>query len=228
MDRLIWVLHVLKRCLWGSTLSVRRHLLSSTVVRGGSVLVLALLAAGCGDRNSEMSYADRVTQERVSRDMEMRSDRSVIPPQRRASFRGLQYFDVDSTYHFTLPIDRFPSTDTVMMAESTGGVAPQVRVGTISIPFPQQRDTLTVFEVTEGKERGTLWIPFTDETNGETTYELGRYVDLETIGEDSVAVDFNTAYNPTCAYNPRYACPIPPDANALSFAVSVGEKTPKF
>jgi len=228
MDRRIWMLRLLKRPFTPLTTPVGRTVPKSTAALAGCVILLVILAAGCGDRNSEMSYADRVTQERVSRDMEMRSDRSVIPPRRRASFRGLQYFDIDSTYHFTLPLDRFPSTDTVMMAESTGGVAPQVRVGTISVPFSQERDTLTVFEVTEGKDRGTLWIPFTDRTNGQTTYELGRYVDLETVGEDSVAVDFNTAYNPTCAYNPRYACPIPPDANALSFAVAVGEKTPKF
>lgn len=190
----------------------------------GSVMVVV----GCGDEEKSLSYTEQVTQERVTRDMEMRSDRTVIPPRQRASFRGLDYFDIDSTYHFVLPLNRFASTDTVMMAESTGGVAPQVRVGTVAVPFPQKTDTLTVFEVTEGKDRGTLWIPFTDATNGGMTYKLGRYVDLETVGEDSIDVDFNLAYNPTCAYNPQYACPIPPEENDLSFAVRAGEKTPRF
>ena len=190
----------------------------------GSVVVWS----GCGDQATSLSYADKVTQERVTRDMEMRSDRTVIPPRRRSSFQGLDYFDIDSTYHFILPLNRFASTDTVMMAESTGGVAPQVRVGTVAVPFPQKTDTLTVFEVTEGKERGSLWTPFTDATNGDESYELGRYVDLEILGRDSVDVDFNLAYNPTCAYNPRYACPIPPEENDLSFAVRAGEKTPRF
>jgi len=190
----------------------------------GSVVVWT----GCGEQDNRLSYTDRVTQERVTRDMEMRSDRTVIPPRQRSSFRGLDYFDIDSTYHFVLPLERFASTDTVMIAESTGGVAPQVRVGTVAVPFPQKTDTLTVFEVTEGKERGNLWIPFTDATNGDATYKLGRYVDLETVGEDSIDVDFNLAYNPTCAYNPRYACPIPPEENDLPFAVRAGEKTPRF
>lgn len=190
----------------------------------GSVVVWS----GCGDQETSLSYADKVTQERVTRDMEMRSDRTVIPPRRRSSFQGLDYFDIDSTYHFVLPLNRFASIDTVMMAESTGGVAPQVRVGTVAVPFPQKTDTLTVFEVTEGRERGSLWIPFTDATNGDESYKLGRYVDLETLEGDSVDVDFNLAYNPTCAYNPRYACPIPPEENDLSFAVPAGEKTPRF
>jgi uncharacterized protein (DUF1684 family) len=193
-----------------------------------AVIVAAGLLTACDDRSSEKSYTDRITNERVSRDMEMRGDRSVIPAKQRKSFRGLEYYDIDSTYRFVRPVDRRPRPDTVMMAESTGGVAAQVRVGTVSINFPQQADTLTVFEVTEGEDRGQWWIPFTDATNGGPTYRLGRYVDLERAGTDSVIVDFNTAYNPTCAYNPRYACPIPPDANALPFDVPVGEKKPVF
>lgn len=189
---------------------------------------VALLLTGCGERSTEKSYADQITQERVSRDMEMRGDRSIIPAKQRKNFRGLQYYDVDSTYRFMRPIERRPEPDTVMMAESTGGVAPQIRVGYVAIPFPQKRDTLAVYEVTEGEERGTWWIPFTDATNGGKTYKLGRYVDLEKIGTDSVEVDFNTAYNPTCAYNPRYACPIPPDENHVPFPIPVGEQKPLF
>lgn len=202
--------------------------LLGAVLIGSVCLGLVLVLSGCGDQESSLSYADEVTQERVTRDMEMRSDRTVIPPRRRSSFRGLDYFDIDSTYHFVLPLNRFASTDTVMMAESTGGVAPQVRVGTVAVPFAQKTDTLTVFEVTEGPERGSLWIPFTDATNGDESYDLGRYVDLETVGEDSVDVDFNLAYNPTCAYNPRYACPIPPEENDVAFGIRAGEKRPRF
>ncbi|PEN13391.1 hypothetical protein CRI94_08670 [Longibacter salinarum] len=197
-------------------------------ILGMLLLCTGLAFAGCGNQQSEKSYADRITQERVSRDMEMRGDRSVIPAKQRKSFRGLQYYDIDSTYRFVRPVDRPATPDTVRMAQSTGGVADQLRVGTVAIPFPQRGDTLAVFEVTEGEERGQWWIPFTDETNGGTTYKLGRYVDVEKMDGDSVIVDFNTAYNPTCAYNPRFACPIPPEENALAFDVPVGEQKPLF
>jgi len=199
------------------------------------VALLGGLAGGCNGEREGPSYADAITQERVTRDMEMRSDRSVIPPRQRDSFRGLQYFAIDTTYRYTVPLDRRPRPDTVLIAESTGGVAPQVRVGEVVVPFPPRPDTLEVFRVMEGESRGQLWIPFTDATNGQQTYAMGRYVDLDPVGgtpeagsasPDSVRVDFNKAYNPTCTYDPTYACPIPPDENALPFPVPAGEQKP--
>ena len=218
---------------------------SSSAFRGPSVwrsvilmvlaIVLGGLAGGCDGEREGPSYADAITQERMTRDMEMRSDRSVIPPRQRDSFRGLQYFAIDTTYRYTVPLNRRPRSDTILIAESTGGVAPQVRVGTVVVPFPPRPDTLEVFRVMEGESRGQLWIPFTDATNGQQTYAMGRYVDLEPVeadtgppgsAPDSVRVDFNKAYNPTCTYDPTYACPIPPDENALPFPVPAGEQKP--
>ena len=170
--------------------------------------------------------------------MEMREKTSVIPATIRKNFQGLTYYDVDSTYRYVVPLQRSPAPDTIMMAESTGGIAEQIRVGQVAVPFPQRADTLQVLKVKSGEERGQLWIPFADATNGTETYKAGRYVDLEPVGADptaadpaeadSVVVDFNRAYNPTCAYNPEYACPLPPDDNAVPFPIPVGEQKPKF
>lgn len=188
----------------------------------------SLLVAGCDGEERQVSYVEEVTQERVQRDMEMRSKRTVIPPQRREDFRGLQYYPVDTTYRYEVALQRFPQPDTVLIAQSTGGVAPQVRVGRVGIPFSQDSDTLTVFKITDGEEAGQLWTPFTDATNGSTTYSAGRYVDLRAHDGDSVVVDFNRAYNPTCTYNPDYACPIPPGSNDLPFPIPAGEQNPLF
>jgi len=206
----------------------------------GSILFAVLLVAGCASEDADRSYADRVQQYRVERDMEMRRDNSVIPATRRKSFQGLRYYDVDESYRYVVPLLRSPSPDTVMMAESTGGIAEQIRVGHVVVPFPQRADSLMVLQVKSGEEKGQLWIPFADATNGNETYKAGRYVDLrpagadgEAAGEDgtvpdSVVVDFNRAYNPTCTYNPEFACPLPPDENTLRFPIPVGEKTPVF
>jgi uncharacterized protein (DUF1684 family) len=67
-----------------------------------------------------------------------------------------------------------------------------------------------------------LFLPFTDKTNGEETYSGGRYIDLAIPEGDSITIDFNKAYNPYCAYNKKYSCPIVPNVNAMDTKVLAG------
>jgi uncharacterized protein (DUF1684 family) len=165
---------------------------------------------------------------RVQRDMRMREKESVLPPDRRDAFWGLDFYEVKSSYRFVVPLRRLSAPDTVMIAESTGGVRSQVRIGRVPLSLPSDTVDLAVFRGESSESRGRLWIPFADSTNGHTTYKGGRYVDLEPTGTDSVVVDFNRAYNPTCAYNPDFACPLPPPENRIDASVPAGEKTPLF
>ena len=205
------------------------------------VLVVALLVAGCGaSQDSVTTYVQQVRQSRLQRDMQMREEESVLPPARRNSFKGLQYFDVDSTHRYVVPLHGTEQPDTVKMMQSTGGVQSQLKVGTVTIPLPDGREQFSVFRVagdgTQELEEGALWLPFRDPTNGNRTYKAGRYVDIERPPDaDSLAgnsvqvtVDFNRAYNPTCAYNPEFACPIPPPENKSDAPIRAGEKTPLF
>jgi len=71
-----------------------------------------------------------------------------------------------------------------------------------------------------------LFLPFRDRTSGSETYGAGRYLEVEPPGADGwVVVDFNLAYNPYCAYNPEWSCPIPPGENWLAVPIRAGEKT---
>ena len=67
-----------------------------------------------------------------------------------------------------------------------------------------------------------LFIPFNDLTNGNETYDAGRYMDLETTDENTIVIDFNKAYNPYCAYNDEFSCPIPPRENDLDVEIIAG------
>ena len=71
-----------------------------------------------------------------------------------------------------------------------------------------------------------LFLPFNDTSNGKSTYEGGRFIDLEipSEGSQTIVIDFNKAYNPYCAYNHKYSCPIPPAENYLQVAISAGVK----
>ena len=69
-----------------------------------------------------------------------------------------------------------------------------------------------------------MFLPFTDLTNGEETYEGGRYIELEIPDKNYIVIDFNKAYNPYCAYNYIYSCPIPPEENDLKIEIKAGVK----
>ena len=70
-----------------------------------------------------------------------------------------------------------------------------------------------------------LFVPFKDATNGAETYGGGRYIDVKTPKGNKVILDFNLAYNPSCAYgSDRYSCPIPPKKNFLKIPIKAGEK----
>lgn len=71
-----------------------------------------------------------------------------------------------------------------------------------------------------------LFVPFADVTTGKETYSAGRYLDIPPTGTGLYTIDFNKAYNPTCAYNDAYECPYPPPSNRLKVAVRAGEKAP--
>jgi uncharacterized protein (DUF1684 family) len=104
------------------------------------------------------------------------------------------------------------------------------RIGRISIPFAAGPRPLSVYWMTG--YAGGLFIPFRDETNGSETYGAGRYLLDAAKGADlggdpsagTLVVDFNFAYQPSCAFDPRWACPLAPPENRLDLAVRAGER----
>ena len=73
-------------------------------------------------------------------------------------------------------------------------------------------------------DENSLFLPFTDQTNGKELYGGGRYMDVEIPLSDAIILDFNKAYNPYCACSDRYSCPIPPQENDLQIPILLGEK----
>jgi hypothetical protein len=75
-------------------------------------------------------------------------------------------------------------------------------------------------------ETHDLFLPFRDATSGRETYGAGRYLEVEPPGPDGgVEIDLNYAYNPYCAYNPEWSCPIPPGENWLTVPIRAGERS---
>ena len=114
------------------------------------------------------------------------------------------------------------------MKTTTSRLPDYVKYGEVQFIIDSQSYTLEVYQSPEIIQRpgyeDYLFIPFTDLTNGETTYDVGRYLEFRIPEAEEVIVDFNKAYNPYCSYSPKFSCPIPPEPNHMPIAIPAGEK----
>lgn len=112
------------------------------------------------------------------------------------------------------------------IASTASADRPAERIGWIPMVIAGVEVRLAATRLLEpGVAPGHLDVYFRDGTTGQESYEVGRYVDVERDGDD-VIVDFNLAYNPSCALSPFYNCPIPPLENRLAVPIRAGEMTP--
>ncbi|HEX5147692.1 MAG TPA: DUF1684 domain-containing protein [Candidatus Limnocylindrales bacterium] len=158
---------------------------------------------------------------------------SPVPPGARAGFAA-SHFDYDPSMRFSPPLEPAPPTEpgalALQLPNSGADSLAFSRLGRVRIPFPDQARWLSVFWMTG--YAGGLFIPFRDATNGSETYGAGRYlVDAAKsadLGGDAAAgtliLDFNFAFQPSCAFDPRWACPLAPPENRLDLAVRAGER----
>lgn len=157
-------------------------------------------------------------------------DASVSPlkPKDLKNFNGLDFFDVDSTFVVTALLERTPDSEWFNMKTTDDRVTKERVFGILKFQLKDQEFQLNVYQgeenmKTDGYE-DYLFLPFLDNTNGNTTYGGGRYIDLRIPQNDSITIDFNKAYNPLCVYNEKYSCPIVPRINYLNIEVNAGMK----
>jgi uncharacterized protein (DUF1684 family) len=143
----------------------------------------------------------------------------------RAKILPLLYYPPDQAYRVPASLVPDPGARVVEMLTSTGQRRQVEVLGKLAFVLHGRPLELTAFSE-EGSNGQRLWVPFTDQTSGGETYGAGRYLDIDRTATGIYIVDFNTAYNPYCAYNPTYDCPVPPPQNRLPVPVRAGEKKP--
>ena len=154
----------------------------------------------------------------------------VLNEEEIASFKGLDYFEFDSSFQ-VVAIFKKDKGKKFEMATSTERKPIYRRYGYVYFELANQKCTLEVYQnmaLKKDKEfKNYLFIPFRDKTSAHESYGGGRYLDVHKTKNKTLLLDFNLAYNPYCAYSYRYSCPIPPEANTLKVAINAGEKVPK-
>jgi hypothetical protein len=174
------------------------------------------------------SATNEIVQYREEQEAKFRDPKdSPLDKKLRKKFQGLNYYPINLDYRV---VAKFVKTENPMLfkMKTTTARLPEYRkYGEVHFELNGEARVLEVYQNPEiiqnpGLE-DYLFIPFTDETNGIDTYEVGRYIDFRVPASEDVILDFNKCYNPYCSYGSAYSCPIPPEVNHLPLKVRAGE-----
>jgi hypothetical protein len=144
---------------------------------------------------------------------------SPLMPDQKEAFAGLSYFPENPDLRLDVVVDPFPEQTPIEMQTSTGSTQTYSRFGRLTFTVDGQEAALTVYS-----DGDSFFLPFADALAGAETYLAGRYLEPEETAAGTLLVDFNLAYNPYCAYNDAWSCPITPPENRLRVPIRAGER----
>ena len=195
---------------------------------GISLLVQGVQAKAGGEDEERMALEEKeVMAWRKERDAFFKNhQRSPLLPKNKNNFKGLKYYPFNSQYFFSGQIERLvlhinnPKYYATFLTNK-GTNKRYIRYGKFHFQLNSKEYTIEIYKSILSD---MLFIPFKDKTNGKETYEGGRYIDAEILPGYRVVLDFNMAYNPSCAYNEKFVCALPPRENMLDIEIQAGEK----
>ena len=175
----------------------------------------------------DSKYISQVEKFRKEKDDYMKNDPgSPFNQDSLVQFHPLKYYDVNPDFVFKSKLYEYPQKDTVKIFGTKGEERKALKFGYVNLDYKNNIYKLNVYKgwTKNNQEYYSIW--FTDETTGEETYNVGRYIDfyLDRPPDSLYSIDFNLAYNPYCAYSALYTCAIPTKEDRINFAVEAGEK----
>lgn len=176
---------------------------------------------------AQLLYKEEIRQYQDTLNVEFANpDESPLKKADLKGFKGLDFFPINEKYKVLAKIERTPDSKTFKMKTTTSRVSVSSQYANLIFEIDSVEYRLAVYQThsllkTE-EYADYLFLPFLDETNGETSYGGGRYIGLRIPDGDSIEIDFNKAYNPYCTYNERYSCPIVPRKNRLKTKIEAG------
>ncbi|QTE23789.1 DUF1684 domain-containing protein [Polaribacter cellanae] len=160
-------------------------------------------------------------------------DASISPLKKKdlKKFKGLDFFPVDTTFIVTAKLTRTENAPIFEMATTTDRKPLYKEFGKLNFTLKGKNLELTIYQsqddTRDEKYKNYLFLPFTDNTSGDESYGGGRYMDVMTTDiskKNTVVLNFNNTYNPYCAYNDKYSCPLTPRKNHLDIEIKAGIK----
>ena len=171
-----------------------------------------------------MNYEQSILKQREEKDFVFkRHHHSPLTPEQKKNFKKLNYFPVSEKYRFELLIEKYEKKELIEMQTSTGDIQIYTIFGVVHFIIDSFKVQLQVY--TSEKNPDYYFVPFWDKTvQTNETYGAGRYLELDQKLNNKFVLDFNNAYNPYCAYNEHFSCPLVPPENRLNVRIEAGEK----
>lgn len=174
-------------------------------------------------------YIDEIQNHRNNADLSFAKKGSPLTDEQRESFSKLNYFPISKDLNVSGRFIKDSIRIEFEMKTSTDRLPIYSNYGKFHFMLDEKEYVLTAYQnlafVNHPEYKDDLFIPFRDLTNGIESYGGGRYVYIKIPKSDSTFVDFNLSFNPYCAYNHKYSCPIPPEENDLEIRIEAGEKS---
>lgn len=174
-----------------------------------------------------LSHTEEIEQFQYKLNVEF-SDKKTSPLKKKdfKKFKSLHFFPINETYKISADFERTPDEPIFEMQTTTERKPLYTQYGIATFSFEGKEFSLRIYQnqklMLDPEYADHLFIPFNDLTNGAESYDGGRYIDLQIPKDNTIVIDFNKAYNPYCAYNDKYSCPIPPRENDLALEIKAG------
>ncbi len=199
-----------------------------------SILLLFFIIAilcSCSDP-VEKAYIESMDLHRLEINKEFAdSNSSPLTKEGLAHFSGLDFYPANPEYVVEARFVLNPDPEPFEMETTTARRPIYVKYGEAHFSLKGEKIVLEIYQSEKAKQmeefKEYLFLPFKDLTCGEESYGGGRFIDLKVPDGDQITIDFNKAYNPYCAYNHKYSCPVPPEANHMNIMIPAGVKAYK-
>jgi uncharacterized protein (DUF1684 family) len=192
------------------------------------LLFLSVLIISCDSSNLAKQIKE-IEAHQASENKEFSTkETTILTSEDFEHFKALEFYPIDLKYRVVAKFVRTPNEKPFLMPTTTERLPEYVKYGEAHFMIEDKNLKLELYQSTEhDKEEGYedyLFLPFTDLTSGDGSYGGGRFLDARIPKGNQMILDFNKAYNPYCAYNSKYSCPIPPRVNDLLVRIEAGVK----
>jgi hypothetical protein len=204
--------------------------------KAGYVLIVILfltllITEACKEKKFDdpqmKTYVENLLKERKEKDYSLQFDiNSPFNRDTTITFKPLNYYEPNPDFIFKSKLIQYDVQDTVSILGTKGETRPAILLGFLELKKDDKVHKVNVYKSFSrtGEPYYSIW--FTDQTTGEETYGVGRYLDFELNDhpEFVYTIDFNKAYNPYCAYSSLFTCPIPRVEDYIDMEIEAGEK----
>ena len=165
-------------------------------------------------------YEKMIRDSRMKREnyLEKSSDSPFVLAEKK--MKELSYFEIDPKYKISANVEKIETRQFVTLSSSNGTTQRHLRYAYLDFKIDGKSIRLVVLKPMFAP---SYFLAFRDKTSGQSTYSGGRYLEINDLRSDQVTLDFNLAYNPFCAYDKNFVCPLPLAENEIDLKIEAGE-----